>query len=50
MRTIVTHGHLKDGAGRDWDAAMRTRLLAAKKRPGWVEDNSSCQPINETGE
>jgi heme-degrading monooxygenase HmoA len=36
MRTIVTHVHLKEGAGRDWDAAMRTRLLAAKKRPGWV--------------
>jgi len=28
MMTIVTHVHL--------DAAMRTRLSAAKKRPGWV--------------
>jgi heme-degrading monooxygenase HmoA len=36
MMTIVTHVHLREGAGRDWDAAMRTRLLAAKKRPGWV--------------
>ena len=36
MMTIVTHVHLKDGAGRDWDAAMRTRLSAANKRPGWV--------------
>ena len=36
MMTIVTHVHLKEGAGRDWDAAMRTRLSAAKKRPGWV--------------
>jgi heme-degrading monooxygenase HmoA len=36
MMTIVTHVHLKEGAGRDWDAAMRTRLLAAKKQPGWV--------------
>jgi hypothetical protein len=33
MMTIVTHVHLREGAGRDWDAAMRTRLLAAKKRP-----------------
>jgi heme-degrading monooxygenase HmoA len=36
MMTIVTHAHLKEGAGREWDAAMRTRLSAAKKRPGWV--------------
>ena len=36
MVTIVTHLHLKEGAGREWDATMRTRLSAAKKRPGWV--------------
>ena len=36
MMTIVTHVHLKEGGGREWDAAMRTRLSAAKKRPGWV--------------
>jgi heme-degrading monooxygenase HmoA len=36
METIVTHVHLRDGAGRDWDAAMRTRLAAARKAPGWV--------------
>ena len=36
MKTIVTHVHLKPGAGRDWDAVMRKRLSAAKKRPGWV--------------
>jgi heme-degrading monooxygenase HmoA len=36
MMTIVTHVHLKEGAGREWDTAMRTRLSAAKKRPGWV--------------
>src|SRR5438093_8479385 len=36
MMTIVTHVHLKDGAGRDWDAAMRTRLSAARKRSGGV--------------
>lgn len=36
MMTIVTHVHLKEGAGPEWDGAMRTRLSAAKKRPGWV--------------
>jgi heme-degrading monooxygenase HmoA len=36
MMTIVTHVHLKDGAGGDWDAAMRTRLSAARKASGWV--------------
>jgi len=36
MMTIVTHVHLKEGAGNEWDAAMRTRLSAAKQRPGWV--------------
>jgi heme-degrading monooxygenase HmoA len=36
MMTIVTHVHLKEGVARDWDAVMRTRLSAAKKRPGWV--------------
>ena len=36
MMTIVTHVHLKEGAGRDWDATMRTRLSAAKKASGWV--------------
>ena len=36
MMTIVTHVHLKEGTGPEWDAAMRTRLSAAKNRPGWV--------------
>ena len=36
MMTIVTHVHLKEEAGPEWGAAMRTRLSAAKKRPGWV--------------
>jgi heme-degrading monooxygenase HmoA len=36
MKTIVTHVHLKPGAGRDWDAVMRKRLAAARQRPGWV--------------
>ncbi len=36
MMTIVTHVHLKEGAGHEWDTAMRTRLSAAKKRSDWV--------------
>ena len=36
MKTIVTDVHLKRGAGRDWDAAMRRRLSAATEQPGWV--------------
>ena len=36
MMTIVTHVHLKEGVEREWDAAMRARLSAAKKRAGWV--------------
>ena len=36
MKTIVTHVHLKPGAGRDWDVVMRRRLTAARKRPAWV--------------
>ena len=36
MMTVVTHVHLREGAGRDWDAAMRTRLSAARKASGWV--------------
>jgi len=36
MMTIVTHVHLKEGAGPDWDATMRTRLSAARKASGWI--------------
>ena len=36
MMTIVTHVHLREGAGRDWDDAMRKRLSAARKVSGWV--------------
>src|SRR5213594_2865976 len=36
MMTIVTHVQLREGAERDWDAAMRTRLSAARKASGWV--------------
>ena len=36
MRTILTHVYLREGAGHEWDAAMRGRLSASQKRPGWV--------------
>jgi heme-degrading monooxygenase HmoA len=36
MMTIVTHVHLREEIGPDWDAAMRTRLSAARKAAGWI--------------
>jgi heme-degrading monooxygenase HmoA len=36
MKTIVTHVHFQPGAGGDWDAVMRRRLSAARKRPGRI--------------
>jgi heme-degrading monooxygenase HmoA len=36
MVTIVTHVQLREGAEGEWDVAMRKRLAAAKKQPGWV--------------
>src|SRR4029450_13173590 len=36
MVTIVTHAHLREGAGHDWDTTMRTCLSAATKASGWV--------------
>jgi len=36
MVTIVTDVQLKEGSEQDWDAAMRERMEAAKKQPGWV--------------
>jgi hypothetical protein len=32
MMTIVTHVHLREGAERDWDAAMRTRRASEGRR------------------
>jgi hypothetical protein len=49
MMTIVTHVHLKEGAGGEWDTAMRTRLSAAKKRRGWVGGHCCGQPTSLTG-
>jgi len=36
MMTIVTDVHLKEGSEQDWDAAMRERMAAAKRQPGWI--------------
>jgi heme-degrading monooxygenase HmoA len=36
MVTVVTHVPLKDGAEREWDAAMLQRMNAAKKQRGWI--------------
>lgn len=37
MVTTVTQMMLKEGGERAWDAAMKERLDAARRRPGWVE-------------
>jgi heme-degrading monooxygenase HmoA len=36
MVTIVTAVELKEGAEQEWDAVMRERLDAARKREGWI--------------
>jgi heme-degrading monooxygenase HmoA len=36
MMTVVTQVTLKQGCEPEWDTAMRKRLEAAKKQPGWV--------------
>lgn len=36
MVTIITKVRLKDGAEREWDAAMRDRMAGAEKQPGWI--------------
>jgi hypothetical protein len=33
MMTIVTHVHLREGAERDWDAAIRQRGRQERERP-----------------
>ncbi|HXK34234.1 MAG TPA: antibiotic biosynthesis monooxygenase family protein [Dehalococcoidia bacterium] len=34
--TIVSTIRLRQGAEPDWDAAMRDRLAAARRQPGWI--------------
>jgi len=34
--TIVTQVRLSENGAEQWDAAMQTRVDAAKDRPGWV--------------
>ena len=36
MVTVVTDIRLREGAEQKWDTVMRTRMTAAKDRPGWV--------------
>jgi len=44
--TIVTTVRLKEGAEQEWDAVMRERLAAARKRTGWV-GGQLLRPENE---
>jgi heme-degrading monooxygenase HmoA len=46
MMTIVTTVRLKEGAEQEWDAVMRERLAAARKRTGWV-GGQLLRPENE---
>jgi heme-degrading monooxygenase HmoA len=36
MITVITHMTLQEGSEAEWDAAMRERLVNARRRPGWV--------------
>ncbi len=36
MVRIVTQIRLKEGSQHEWDAAMRERMAAAVKHPGWI--------------
>lgn len=36
MMTIVSTVTLREGTEPDWDAAMRERLAAARRQPGWI--------------
>jgi heme-degrading monooxygenase HmoA len=36
MVSIVTSVRLKQGSEREWDDAMRERMVAAGRQPGWI--------------
>lgn len=36
MVTVITRVVLQEGAEPEWDGAMRERLEAAQRRPGWI--------------
>jgi heme-degrading monooxygenase HmoA len=36
MESVITRVVLNDGAGREWEAAMRDRMTAAESSPGWI--------------
>ena len=36
MVSIVTSVRLKEGSEREWDDAMRERMAAAGRQPGWI--------------
>jgi heme-degrading monooxygenase HmoA len=52
MVSIVTSVRLREGSEREWDDAMRERMAAAGRQPGWVggqllqpEDSGSTRII-----
>ena len=36
MVSIMTSVRLKEGSEREWDDAMRDRMIAAGRQPGWI--------------
>ena len=36
MESVITRVVLNDGAGPEWEAAMRDRMTAAESSPGWI--------------
>jgi len=49
MMTVVTHIEIDEGQEPDWDAAMRERVEAAKKQPGFVSVQL-CIPVEGLNE
>jgi heme-degrading monooxygenase HmoA len=45
MMTIVTQVTLKPGSEPEWDAAVRERLAAARRQPGWI-GGQLLMPLN----
>jgi heme-degrading monooxygenase HmoA len=36
MESVITRVVLNEGAGTEWEAAMRERMTAAESSPGWI--------------
>ena len=43
MVSIVTQIRLKEGSQHEWDTAMRERMAATAKHPGWIGGQADWQ-------